>query len=119
MKKISYLPFFIKLLHWEYWPFHFVYGPLFPYWFLLCLRARSFFFFNTSNPTIKNGGFMMESKKEIYDLIPFEFYPSTFLFKNATQFDDILSLIKQRNLKNLQNHMRKSSNQNFLIPNRI
>jgi len=42
---------------------------------------------------------MMESKKEIYDLIPFEFYPSTLLFKSSTPFDDILYLIKQRNLK--------------------
>ena len=41
----------------------------------------------------------MESKKEIYDLIPFEFYPSTLLFKSSTPFDDILYLIKQRNLK--------------------
>lgn len=41
----------------------------------------------------------MESKKEIYDLIPFEFYPSTLLFKGSTPFNDILDLIKQRNLK--------------------
>ncbi len=42
---------------------------------------------------------MMESKKEIYDLIPFEFYPSTLLFKNSAPCQDILDLIKQRNLK--------------------
>jgi hypothetical protein len=76
-----------------------VYGPLFLYWFFLSLRARSFFFFNTSNPTIKNGGFLMESKKEVYDLIPFEYYPATLFFKTATPLEDIIALIKQRNLK--------------------
>ena len=86
MKRILYQPFFIRLFNWEYWPFNVVYGPLFLYWFFLSLKARSFFFFNTSNPTIKNGGFLMESKKEVYDLIPFEYYPATLLFK-ASSFD--------------------------------
>ena len=99
MRKILYKPFFIKLFNWEYWPFNVVYGPLFPYWFFLCLKARSFFFFNTANPSIKNGGFLMESKKEIYDLIPFEYYPSTLFFKTSTSSQEIIELIKQRNLK--------------------
>ena len=99
MKKLLYKPFFIRLFNWEYWPFNVVYGPLFPYWFFLCLKARSFFFFNTSNPSIKNGGFLMESKKEIYDLIPFEYYPATLFFKASTSSKEITGLIKQRNLK--------------------
>ena len=99
MKKILYQPFFIRLFNWEYWPFNVVYGPLFLYWFFLSLRARSFFFFNTSNPTIKNGGFLMESKKEVYELIPFEYYPATLFFKAASPLEDILALIKQRNIK--------------------
>jgi len=41
----------------------------------------------------------MESKKEIYDLIPFEYYPSTLFFKASSSLQDILTLIKQRNLK--------------------
>jgi len=41
----------------------------------------------------------MESKKEVYDLIPFEYYPATLFFKTATPLEDILALIKQRNLK--------------------
>ena len=41
----------------------------------------------------------MESKKEIYDLIPFEYYPATLFFKVASPLEDILALIKQRNLK--------------------
>src|SRR6185369_4108747 len=99
MKRILYQPFFIRLFNWEFWPFNVVYGPLFLYWFFLSLRARSFFFFNTSNPRIKNGGFLMESKKEVYDLIPFEYYPATLLFKTSSSTQEILALIKQRNLK--------------------
>jgi len=41
----------------------------------------------------------MESKKEIYDLIPFEYYPATLFFKASSSVPDILALIKQRNLK--------------------
>ena len=41
----------------------------------------------------------MESKKEVYDLIPFEYYPATLFFKASSSVPDILALIKQRNLK--------------------
>src|SRR5580765_2646915 len=99
MKRILYQPFFIRLFNWEYWPFNVVYGPLFLYWFFLSLKARSFFFFNTSNPTIKNGGFLMESKKEIYDLIPAEFYPITLFFKTNTPCENVLNEIDQSKLK--------------------
>ena len=41
----------------------------------------------------------MESKKEIYDLIPFEYYPSTLLFKPSSSIEAIIGLIRQRSLK--------------------
>ena len=41
----------------------------------------------------------MESKKEVYDLIPFEYYPATLFFKASSSPQEILALIKQRNLK--------------------
>jgi len=41
----------------------------------------------------------MESKKEIYDLIPFEYYPPTLFFKPATPCGEIIELVRQRNLK--------------------
>ena len=99
LKKILHRPFFIKLLHWEFWPFHAVYTPIYLYWVWLCIRARSFFFFNTSNPTIKNGGFLLESKKEIYDLIPPQFYPKTILIKANTSFTDIKETVEKFQLK--------------------
>src|SRR5436189_443984 len=95
IKKTLYHPFFIRLFHWEYWPFHVVYGPLYFYWIWLCLRARSFFFFNTSNPSIDNGGFLMESKKQIYDLLPWQYYPKTILVESGTSFSEIIAEIKK------------------------
>ena len=41
----------------------------------------------------------MESKKEIYDLIPPEYYPITLFFRAFTSAQDTLQLVKQRNLK--------------------
>lgn len=84
IKRITHHPFFIRLFNWEYWPFHVVYGPIYLYWFWLCLRARSFFFFTNSNPSIQNGGFLMESKWSIYKLIPGQYYPKTDFFHHGT-----------------------------------
>lgn len=97
--RLSYHPFFIKLFHWEYWPFHVLYIPVYFYWGWLALRAGSFFFFNTSNPTIRNGGFLMESKKEIYDLIPDGYYPLTKLFHPGSSATDITRSISQAGFK--------------------
>jgi hypothetical protein len=99
IRKLLYRPFFIRLFHWEYWPFHVVYGPLYLYWLWLCLKARSFFFFNASNPSIANGGFLMESKKEIYDLLPWPYYPKTIFVKAHTSLNEILGEINRNNFQ--------------------
>lgn len=91
--------FFHKIFHWEYWPFQIVYIPIYFLWAYYSLRAKSIFFFNASNPTIKNGGFMMESKKEIYDLIPQHFYPKTALIKEGTSVNEILEIIEKSGIK--------------------
>lgn len=78
-----------KLTHWEYWPYQVVYTPIYFQYLYYALRTRSFFYFNASNPTIRNGGFFMESKKEIYDLIPDAYYPKTVLIKSGTSLEEI------------------------------
>ncbi|TAE13099.1 MAG: D-alanine--D-alanine ligase [Bacteroidetes bacterium] len=83
-----------KLTHWEYWSFEAVYFPVFFVWLYYAMRARSFFFFNASNPSIKNGGFLMESKKDIYDLIPSEYYPKTLLFSPTAQAGKIVEAMQ-------------------------
>jgi hypothetical protein len=89
-------PFFIKLLHWEYWSFHTIYFFLYPIYVGLCIRAGLRYFFTASNPTIAYGGFLMEQKHEIYPLIPAQLYPAFFLAKTGTPANDILSMVEER-----------------------
>jgi hypothetical protein len=77
-------PRLIRLLHWEYWSFGVVYAPIYLYWLYLGIRCRSFFFFNAANPTIENGGFLMERKSDIYNIIPQQYYPKTILVNPST-----------------------------------
>jgi hypothetical protein len=98
LKKIKSIPFFIKLFNWEYWPFAVVYSPVYPVWFWYSLKAKSFFFFGSSNPTIKNAGFLMESKKEIDALLPEKYKPVTLFFKSDTKGEFIINNIIENKL---------------------
>ncbi|PPK92990.1 hypothetical protein LY01_02695 [Nonlabens xylanidelens] len=82
-----------RVLHWEYWPMQFIYYPIFPVWLYFAMRARSFFFFSVSNPRIKNGGMAMESKKDIYDMMPLEHYPTTAYLKSNSSISTIKDCI--------------------------
>jgi hypothetical protein len=94
IQKLKFHPFFIKLFNWEYWSFNVLYAPLYPYWFWLCLKARAFFYINAANPGIRNGGFLMESKKEIYDILPQGAYPTTLFFPAGTDAEVVLNAIQ-------------------------
>ncbi len=88
MKKLKL--FIHRLTHWEYWPFDVVYIPMYFVWFYFAAKARSFFFFNAANPRIKNAGFLMESKKEIYDIIPSAYIPKTLFFEQNEGVDNVI-----------------------------
>lgn len=90
---------FHKLMNWEYWPYQLVYVPIYFLWFFYAIKSRSIFFFNAANPSIKNGGFMMESKKEIYDLIPQQFYPKTELIKEGASVEVIEEIIAKSQIQ--------------------
>ncbi|WP_284651670.1 D-alanine--D-alanine ligase [Flavobacterium terrisoli] len=85
--------FFHKLFHWEYWPFQIVYIPIYFLWAYYALKARTIFFFNACNPTMRNGGFIMDSKIEIYDLIPQHFYPKTKFVKEKQPFEEVENIL--------------------------
>jgi hypothetical protein len=87
-----------KVLNWEYWPFGLVYLPIIFLWIYYAIKAKTIFFFNSANPKIKNGGFMNESKIEIYDLIPQQYYPKTQFIKTNTSLDEVLTVIKSLQL---------------------
>ena len=95
--RLAYRPFFIKLLNWEYWSFGTVYIPIYIIWIGLCIRARSFFFFAASNPSIKNGGFLNESKKDIAPLIPSGVHPKTLFFSAGADPCEVLRQLRQKN----------------------
>jgi len=98
MSRLHHHPFFIRLLHWEYWNSKIVYAPLYPYWLWLSIRARSFFFLTAANPAIKNGGFIMESKKDVYDLLPQPLYPRTLHFAQGVEAEKVFARIDSENL---------------------
>jgi hypothetical protein len=81
LHRISRSNFFIKLTHWEFWPFGILQGPFFIYWFWLSIKARSFFFFSASNPSIFSGGMLGESKFDVLGLVPTEMQPKCILIK--------------------------------------
>jgi hypothetical protein len=66
-----------KLFNWEYWPFEVVYFPVIFHYLFLSIKARSFFFFSASNPSIPGGGLTGESKGDILELIPEEWKAKT------------------------------------------
>lgn len=98
-KKIKSLPFYIRFTNWEFWPFHVLYFPIYPVWLWYCMRARSFFFFSASNPSIKNAGFLMESKTDIDQLIPERYKPVTLFFPVDNSFDKIKETLRNNNLQ--------------------
>jgi len=92
--RILHKPFFIKLLHWEYWSMNVVYALLYPIFAWLCIRSGWKYFFTAANPLIRYGGFLMESKKEIYDQLPAGTYPKTILVKAGTAISQVISELK-------------------------
>lgn len=62
-------------------------------WVYYALRARTPFFFAAANPSITNGGFLMESKKAIYDIIPPRYIPKTLCFAPDEKPETILSAV--------------------------
>ena len=83
-----------KIMNWEYWSLEAIYYPLFPAWLYFSIKARSFFFFNAANPSIKNGGMAMESKMDIYQLMPDDLRPETLLIKKYDNWSNVIGRLK-------------------------
>ena len=82
-----------RLLNWEYWSTSTIYLPLLPVWLYYAFRAKTLFFFHGANPSIKYGGMAMESKKEIYDLIPTYWIPKTIFVPVKKTYSEALKEI--------------------------
>lgn len=93
LNKIKRSNFLIRLRSWEYWPFLIIYWPVFFYWIWYSIKAKSFFYFSASNPTIENGGMLGESKIEILNRLPEKLIPITVLIKTDFSEEQLLTLI--------------------------
>ncbi len=89
---------FHKITHWEYWSVYSIYLPLFPVWLYCACKARTLLFFHGANPSIKYGGMAMESKKEIYDLIPENWIPKTVFASSEISINEIASELKSQTI---------------------
>lgn len=81
-----------RLKHWETWHWLIKYIPLVPAWVWFCIRARSLWFFTSSNPTLTFGGYEGEGKMEMYDQLPPGSYPKSKLNYPSMQFQEIEDL---------------------------
>lgn len=77
------------ITHWEDWYWFAKYILIGPFWLWYCLKARSFWFFTPSNPGIAFGGFIGETKKEIYDQLPPSTYPKSVYISPSMSFPEI------------------------------
>ncbi len=81
--------FFEKLTNWELWSGTALYAPIALIFAWYMLKARSFWFFTASNPTIPFGGFEGETKTDVYKLLPDDMYPRTILVKPPEDFEGV------------------------------
>ncbi|HVU94449.1 MAG TPA: NRDE family protein [Puia sp.] len=96
--KLAARRFRVRLTHWEYWPTHLIYAPVYPYWLWLSLRGRSFFFFNAANPRIEYAGFTHERKSGIYQQLPSRYYPRTQFCAAGARPDEVAQQLANRAL---------------------
>lgn len=80
--------------NWEKYPWYVFYAPLSLKWAWYCIRARSFWFFTASNPTITFGGFEGEGKREIYEQLPEGSYPLTIYVQPSEDIEYMLERVK-------------------------
>lgn len=88
-----------KITNWEAWHYQIKYIPIAPVWLWYCLKARSFWFFTASNPSITFGGFEGEGKEEIYNQLPPESYPKTILVQKNEDLAAIKTIIEQKDIR--------------------
>ncbi len=88
-----------SVIHWEYWPQWLVYAPIIPVYLFYAIKSKALFFFNATNPTMENGGYLMESKYTIYKALPAYSIPVTVLIKLSISFNEVLQLKEENNLQ--------------------
>ncbi len=99
MKSFKRSKFWIKLRHWEYWPWQIVYAPIFAYWLWCGLKVRAIFYISAANPGFEHGGIVSASKTAILDMIPAELVPHGILVNSSVGADEIVRKMEAENLR--------------------
>jgi len=87
------------ITHWETWHWFAKYIIIGPAWVWLCLKARSLWFFTPSNPGIVFGGFLGETKSEVYNKLPPGSYPRSIFIDPRQPLHEIERAIAGSGLK--------------------
>ncbi|MBS1738870.1 MAG: hypothetical protein JSS98_20150 [Bacteroidetes bacterium] len=87
-----------KIKNWEQWPFKLLYAPIVPVWVWYMIRARSLWFFTSSNPKLTFGGMEGEPKKEMHELLPPALCPPYFNVIPRQPFSEIQENLSQNNI---------------------
>lgn len=81
------------LTHWEVWHWFAKYIFIGPAWAWFCFKSRSVWFFTPSNPPITFGGFLGETKRETYKLLPPGSYPKSIFISPRTDYKHVTSQV--------------------------
>jgi len=90
--------FWQKIYDWEQWHFNVIYAPLTLVWLYYWIKAGKFWFFSNVNPTLQFSGLEGETKKEMFDQLPKESYPTTIYIQPNESFDNVVTMMQQANL---------------------
>ena len=90
--------FWIKLRHWEYWPWWIVYIPVYAYWLWCGLKARAIFYLSAANPGFEYGGVIGASKKSILDKIPEDLVPIGVLINPLDSIEYTVEKMQEKEL---------------------
>lgn len=93
MKKQALKILKMKFLHWEFWPLHLVYLPVFFYYLWLSLKARSLTFFTATNPGLENGGLFYFSKYKLLNQLDRNLIPATLFFSADNTVDQVIQTL--------------------------
>ncbi len=63
------------------------------------IKSRAVWFFTPSNPKLTFGGMEGEPKREMYDLLPIDLYPTTFNILPTQSFEELLSALDKSDIK--------------------
>lgn len=89
---------FYYLTHWESWHWFAKYILIGPVWLWYCLKAKSLWFYSSSNPQITFGGYLGETKEEVYKLLPQGTCPESIFISPSHSLTEIVRMMDSKGL---------------------